>query len=334
MRSALVSRVLQRAIESREDALIVVRSVLRIGGKESMAEKRAQVIVVVNQKGGCGKTTTAINLAAGLAQEGRRTVLVDLDAQCNTTDAFSVDPDDLQDQGRMTVADALLANKPAAQIEVLFDERLNGNLSLIPGHRALGQVETHLEAQLKSRALADGLSPLQQDDLRSEDRLRLKKSLATLAGVRDFIIIDTPPKLEYEMTAALFAADWYLIPVFPGKYNVDGLAQLTANVQKIRQRGNARLRLLGVVLGQFDARTVLHRDIYQKLLAKFPDHLCQTVIGHTVKHEEATFRRETIYEYVPRDPATTQFANLTKELLERLTRWNAQADAPAEAANG
>lgn len=85
-----------------------------------MPEKRAQIIVVVNQKGGCGKTTTAINLAAGLAQEGRATVLVDLDAQCNTTDAFGVDPDDLQDQGRFTVADALLVNKPASQIELTF----------------------------------------------------------------------------------------------------------------------------------------------------------------------------------------------------------------------
>lgn len=193
-------------------------------------------------------------------------------------------------------------------------------------------METHLEAQLKSRALADGLSPLQQDDIRAEDRLRLKKSLGTLASTRDFIVIDTPPKLEYEMTAALFAADWYLIPVFPGKYNVDGLAQLTANVQKIRQRGNPRLRLLGVVLGQYDSRTVLHRDIYEKLLGKFPDHLCRTVIGHTVRHEEATFRRETIYEYVPKDAATAQFTQLTRELLERMERPEEQAvpSVPAE----
>lgn len=133
-----------------------------------MNDKRAQTIVVVNQKGGCGKTTTAINLAAGLALEGLRTVLVDLDAQCNTTDAFGVDPDELTEQGRFTVADAFLSNKPASQIELVFEDRFNGRLSLIPGHRGLGQVEINLETQLKSRALAGGLAPLQQDELRAE----------------------------------------------------------------------------------------------------------------------------------------------------------------------
>ncbi|MCG3132804.1 MAG: Chromosome-partitioning ATPase Soj [Phycisphaerae bacterium] len=283
-----------------------------------MTEPRASVIVLANQKGGCGKSTTAVNLAGGFAREGLSTCLVDLDSQCNATGTFSVDPDELRDQGKFTVADAFLANKPGTQIELAFGDRFEGKLTLLPGHRALDQVQAQLDADLKRRVIADGISPMEEDDLRSENRLRLKKSLAPLVAARDFIVIDTPPRLGFELTAALLAADWYIIPVFPSKYDVDGLSRLTATVQKVRQRGNAKLRLLAVILGNYKANTVLHQDVRAKLKGTFPDAMCETVINDSVRHGEATFRRQTIYEAAPGQQAANQFAQLTREILDRL----------------
>lgn len=285
-----------------------------------MADRRASVIVLANQKGGCGKSTTAVNLAAGFARDGYSTCLVDLDSQCNATGTFSVDPDELRDQGKFTVADAFLANKPGSQIELAFGERFDGKLTLLPGHRALDQVQAQLDADLKRRVIADGISPMEEDDLRSENRLRLKKSLAPLVAARDFIVIDTPPRLGFELTAALLAADWYIIPVFPSKYDVDGLSRLTATVQKVRQRGNAKLRLLAVILGNYKANTVLHQDVRAKLKGTFPEAMCETVINDSVRHGEATFRRQTIYEAAPGQQAANQFGQLTKEILGRLER--------------
>lgn len=285
-----------------------------------MAEQRAEVIVLANQKGGCGKSTTAVNLAAGFAREGFLSTLVDLDSQCNATGTFSIDPDELREGGKYTVADAFLANKPATQIEIAFGDRFDDKLTLMPGHRALDQVQAQLDADLKRRVIADGISPMEEDDLRGENRLRLKKSLSPLLAVRDFIVIDTPPRLGFELTAALLAADWYIIPVFPSKYDVDGLSRLTATVQKVRQRGNSKLRLLAVILGNYKANTVLHQDVRAKLKGTFPEAMCENVINDSVRHGEATFRRQTIYEAAPGQQAANQFAQLTKEILERLRR--------------
>lgn len=283
-----------------------------------MAGKRAQVIVLANQKGGCGKSTTAVNLAGGFAKLGYSTCLVDLDSQCNATGTFGINPEELKQEGRFTIADAFLANKPGTQIEITFGKRFDGRLSLLPGHRALDQVQAQLEAELKRRVIADGVSPMEEDDHRSENRQRLKKSLSPLVDRHDFIVIDTPPRLGFELTAALLAADWYLIPVFPSLYDVDGLARLTTTVKKVRQRANPKLELLGVVLGNFKGNTNLHQDVRATLEASFPDSMCKTVINYSVRHGEATFQRKTIFEHAPGHSAANQFEQLTKELLTKI----------------
>jgi chromosome partitioning protein len=279
-----------------------------------------QTVVLANQKGGCGKSTTAVNLAAGLVRAGFSVCLVDLDPQCNTTTNFGVDPEELHEQGKPTILDAYLKSTPASAIEVDFGDRFGGLLTLLPGHRSLDQVESSLEAKLRSRSVEEGLSPLEEDDFRMESRMRLRKSLATLQKERDFILIDTPPRLGHEMVTSFLAANWYLIPVFASRYDTDGLTRLTQTVRKIRQRGNPALQLLGVALGNFDPNTTLHKQIRETLGGKFGDNFFKTVIHRSIKHAEATFAKQTIFEHAPGHQASTQFEELTQEVIAAVER--------------
>ena len=156
---------------------------------------------------------------------------------------------------------------------------------------------------------------------------RLKKSLASLRGKRDFIVIDTAPRLGFELTTALFAADWYLIPVFASRYDTDGLGRLTQTVTKIRQRVNRHLQLLGVLLGNFDARTNLHAQILESLRGKVGEKTFETVIKHAVKHDEATHHRQTIFERAPGHNSANQFDELAKEVIDRVLASQSAAEA-------
>jgi chromosome partitioning protein len=286
-----------------------------------MRFQRTHVIVLANQKGGCGKTTTAVSLAAGLAHEGYSVGLVDTDPQCNATDTFGIDRDDLTKAGRFTIADAYLAKKPALEIELGFGDRFQERLTLIAGHRGLGTVPHRLDAQVQATITNDNYSELDSDDLKNEQRLRLKNSLDSLRGIHDVVIIDTPPELGFLMTSSLMAADWFIIPVFPSGYDLKGLETLTRTVEKVQKRYNPRLKLLGVLVGNFDARTKLDSDV-QKILARdFGEHLVfRTTIHRAVKHREATVYGQTIHERAPGELASEQFLALTREVIDRLVR--------------
>src|SRR5262249_3747822 len=135
---------------------------------------RTQVICLSNQKGGCGKTTASVSLAAALALENYSVCLVDADPQCNATDSFGVERDQLAQQGLFSLADAYLTKKPAREIEFAFDhERFNGKLTIVPGHRALGSVPHRLEAQLQAQIANENYSDLDADDFKNEHRQRL-----------------------------------------------------------------------------------------------------------------------------------------------------------------
>jgi chromosome partitioning protein len=285
-----------------------------------MRLERTQIICLSNQKGGCGKTTASVSLAAGLALEGYAVSLVDADSQCNATDSFGVDRDQLSQQGQFTLADAYLTKKAAREIEFIFDDgRFDGHLRLIPGHRALGTVPHRLEAQLQAQIANDNYSDLDADDMKSEHRQRLKASLDSLRGHRDLVIIDTPPDLGFLMTTALIAADWYIIPVFPSGYDLKGLETLWRTVEKVRERYNPDLRLLGVLLGNFDSRPKLDSDIQKMLAQKFGEHIMfNTVIHRSVKHREASVFGQTIFEHAPGQQAAEQYLSLAREVLARL----------------
>ncbi len=277
------------------------------------------VIALTNQKGGCGKTTTAVSVAAGLAGAGKSVVLVDTDPQCNATDSFGLDRDALLAEGRFTVADAYMAGRPLAEIALDFGERFEGRLKLVAGHRGLATAPQRLEAELQAAIAHDGAAELDADDLRNQHRARLGLSLESLRGSADFVLIDTPPDLGFLMTSALIAADYYLIPVFPSGYDLKGLETLTITAGKVQKRLNARLRLLGVVVGNMDSTARLDSDILEMLRRNFgEERVFRSTISRSVKHREAPVYGRTIFEHAAGQAAALQFAELSREVIAKV----------------
>ena len=305
-----------------------------------MRLSRTQIVTLANQKGGCGKTTASVSLASAFALEGYSVSLADADPQCNATDTFGVDRDKLAEEGRFTLADAYLTKKPAREIEYSFGEdRFEGRLRIVPGHRALGSVPHRLDAQLQATVANDNYSDLDADDIKNEHRMRLKQSVDSLRGQRDLVVIDTPPDLGFLMTTALIASDWYIIPVFPSGYDLKGLETLWRTVEKVKERYNPNLKLLGVLIGNFDSRPKLDADIQRMLSQKFGDQLVfSTVINRSVKHREASIYGQTIFEHAAGQQAAEQYLALAREVLARLEKsLQAEMTPPAqykEATNG
>ena len=290
------------------------------------------IVALANQKGGCGKTTTAVSLTAGFAQQGYSATLIDVDPQCNATDSFGVDRDELAKAGRYTTADIYLGKKPAAEIEIAFPKRFQGEIGLVPSHRGLTSVPQRLESALQTQLAHEDSSELDADDLKDEHRERLKHSLNSLRGRRDVVFIDTPPDLGFLMTTALIAADFFIIPVFPSGYDLKGLETLMRTVEKIQKRFNPGLRLLGVLLGNYDTTAKLDSDIHNMLSRKFGKRLIFDVkINRSVKHREATVYGRTIFEHAPDGQPAAQFVDLVREVTTRLKGKGSAEQALTEA---
>lgn len=273
---------------------------------------------MVNQKGGCGKTTSSLGISAAFAHLGYSVCLVDTDPQCNATESFGIRSDTFIEQGRYTIADAFLKKRPASDIEYNFGERFQGRLTIIPGNKGLSSVPLKLESELQI-AIADGVkNTLDADEMRSEQRMRLRRSIDSLRGKKDVVIIDTPPSLDYLMISTLIAADWFIIPVFPSGYDLRGLELLMRSVAKVRERYNTDLRLAGVLLGNYDKTTTLDSDIHQKLKQQFGENITfNTTIGRSVRMRDATVRGETIFEFPEAQAQAQNFITLVNELLNR-----------------
>jgi len=290
------------------------------GGRLSTAKTITNVIAFTNQKGGCGKTTTSVSLAAGIARAGHSVAIIDIDPQCNATDSFGLNREELLAQGRFTVADAYLAGRGMSEILLAFNGRFGGKLSVVPGHRGLSSVPQRLESELQLAVAKEEAAEIDADEIRNEHRHRLKRSIETLSGQVEYVLIDTPPDLGFLMTTALIAADHFVIPVFPSGYDLKGLETLMKTVERVQARLNSKLRLLGVVLGNVDSTARLDADIQQMLRTKFgEDRVFQTTISRSVKHREAPVYGKTIFEHAPGQTPANQFADLTAEVVGRLS---------------
>ena len=305
----------------------------------AMKLSRTHVIALSNQKGGCGKSTSAVSLAAALSHLGLSTCVVDTDPQCNSTDHLGLDRDGHAERGGFTLADAYLAKRPADEVRVYVpadeddaERAAAGEMSrpwLVPGNRGLGTVEKRLEAEMHAALAGSAGSPLDADDVRGEHRHRLRQSLDTLRGEHDIVIVDTPPELGFLMTTALIAADWYLIPVFPSGYDMKGLSDLTRTAEKVRARYNPNLRLLGVLLGNFNHVAKLDRDIFERLRETFGAGVVfDTPIHTSVRHREATVYNRTIFEHAPDQPPSKQFLKVARQLVARLESGEEKGGRP------
>ena len=237
------------------------------------------IIAITNQKGGVGKTTTAINLAAALAGKGLKTLLIDLDPQANSTMSF-LPMEELQ--GKPTIYDAL-AEAEIHLPDVLRTAARQPGLWVAPSSISLAKIEAKLLGEIDSHfRLKDELDPVHQEF--------------------DYIVIDTPPTLGIITFNALVAATHVLIPIQSSYFALEGTDDLLDTIDKIKQRPNPQLQILGALITLYDKRTVLSKDIQDQIKDVFGDKVFKTVISKSVRLEESPAYRESIFSFA-RAPA-------------------------------
>jgi chromosome partitioning protein len=250
------------------------------------------VISIANQKGGVGKTTTAINLAAALALRKKRTLLIDLDPQANSTmsylDITSVERSvyDVFVDPHLGLADVI---KPSSQ----------PNLWVAPSRIALAKLEARLVGELDSH-------------------FRLKDVLGGIAGDFDAVVIDCPPALGLLTVNALVASTHLLIPIQSSYFALEGTDDLLETIEKVRARANPTLRILGVVITMHDKRTALARDIRSQIDKVFGTKVFRTVITKSVRLEESPAYKESIFKFAPDSSGATEYYRLCEEVIDRV----------------
>lgn len=250
------------------------------------------IIVIANQKGGVGKTTTAINLSAACANRGKKVLLIDLDPQSNSSLSF-IDPEQVNG-GSYELFTEL--DKPFANFIYPTNVR---NLFIVPARINLAKLEAKLIGDFDAA-------------------FRLRDRLEEVRSEYDLIIIDTPPTLGMITVNALVAAKHVLIPIQSSYFALEGTDDLLETIEKVRSRPNPDLSILGVLVTLFDRRTTLSRDVEEHIRNVFGNKTFKTVISRSVRLEESPAHRKPIFDYAPRSSGAEEYENLSKEVLKRV----------------
>jgi chromosome partitioning protein len=251
------------------------------------------IIAIANQKGGVGKTTTAINLAAGLASKGMKTLLLDLDPQANSSMSFL----DIR-QLKMSMYEALM-DENVHLPDIIQPAEKVANLTVAPSTIALAKIEAKLVGELDSH-------------------YRLKDELQRVQDSFDYVVIDTPPTLGIITVNALVAATHVLIPIQASYFALEGTDDLLETIDKIKLRANPQLQILGALITMYDKRTLLAKDILEQIQNVFGVKVFTTVITKSVRLEESPAYRESIFTFAPRSSGAYEYYKLSEEVLSRV----------------
>jgi chromosome partitioning protein len=250
------------------------------------------ILTIANQKGGVGKTTTAINLAAAIAQRKKKTLLIGLDPQSNTSITFF----DLAEV-QTSMFDVL--GDHHAELASVIRPTKDECLFVAPARLALAKLEQQLSGQFDAP-------------------FKLKDALAPVIKDFDYIVIDTPPALGILTVNAMVASTHLIVPIQAAYFAIEGTDDLLETYERIRARPNPALKVLGVVITLYDKRTNISRDTHEQIRSVFGSVLFKTRIGKNVRLEESPAYKETIMTFAPKSPGARDYGKLALEVIQRV----------------
>jgi len=248
------------------------------------------IITIANQKGGVGKTTTAINLSAALSILGHRTLLIDMDPQANSTVSF------IDNSNIKYSSFDFLENNSLTFNEVVQTCSIK-NLSIIPANISIAKLEAKLIGEIDSH-------------------FRLKDKIDSIKHHFDFIIIDTPPTLGLITINTFVAATDLIIPIQPSYFALEGTDDILETFEKIRLRSNPELSILGVLITMYDKRIIIAQDSLNHINNTFGSNVFKTVISKNVRLEESPAYKESIFTFAPNSKGAREYMKLAKEVLK------------------
>jgi len=250
------------------------------------------IIVIANQKGGVGKTTTAINLSAACALEGKRVLLIDLDPQGNSSLSF-ISSEEINGSAYEFFTETQTSWK-----DFIYQTKIQ-NLHLIPARINLAKLESKLVGDF------DAI-------------FRLRDRIEQIIPAYDLVFIDTPPTLGLITVNALVAASHVLIPIQSSYFALEGTDDLLETIEKVRARPNPELDLLGVLVTLFDKRTALSKDVEAHIRKVFGNKAFKTIITRSVRLEESPAHKQAIFSFAPNSSGAIEYKRLSKEVLTRV----------------